>query len=122
MGKLSDRVIRRGRRKKGIRRHGIFGTPSHPRLSVNRSLKHMYAQLIDDLSGQTLVSASTCDKAFSHDGGTGNVAAAEGVGALLAERAKVAGVKRIQFDRNGLRYHGRVKALANAARKGGLEF
>lgn len=122
MGKTSERVIRRGRRKKGIRRNGVFGTPSRPRLSVNRSLKHMYAQIIDDLSGRTLASASTCDKAFSHDGSTSNAAAASAVGTLLAERAGAAGLKRIQFDRNGLRYHGRVKALADAARKGGLEF
>ncbi len=122
MGKTADRVIRRNRRKKGIRKGGVFGTPNQPRLSVNRSLKHMYAQIIDDLSGKTLASASTCDKEFSSDGATGNVSAATAVGTLLATRAGAAGIKKIQFDRNGLRYHGRVKAMADAARKGGLEF
>jgi len=122
MGKTAIRVIRRDRRKKGIRRGGIFGTPAKPRLTVQRSLKHIYAQVIDDLSGRTLVSAGTRDKTFSHSGGTGNIDAATAVGDLIAKRALEAGVKEIQFDRNGFRYHGRVKALADAARKGGLKF
>lgn len=82
----------------------------------------MYAQIIDDLSGQTLVSASTEDKGFSCDGPRGNASAAKKVGTLLARRALESGIKKVQFDRNGFGYQGRVKALAEAAREGGLSF
>jgi len=110
--------IRRARRKRGIRKR-IFGTPERPRLSVYRSLKHVYAQVIDDLSGRTLVAASTVQ---DHIEKPGNADAAKAVGKLVASRAKEAGVSDVSFDRNGFRYHGRIKALADAAREEGLKF
>ena len=120
MRRTSQRVQRRARRKRGLRKR-IFGTAERPRLTVYRSLKHVYAQVIDDVRGHTLASASTLD-ATGADGTTGNTAAASVVGKALAERALKAGVTQVQFDRNGLRYHGRIKALADAAREGGLKF
>jgi large subunit ribosomal protein L18 len=114
-----DKNIRRSRRKRGIRKK-VLGVPGRPRLSVFRSLNHIYGQVIDDLSGKTIVSASSCDKGF--DGAGGNSDGAKKVGAVLAEKAKGAGVESVIFDRNGFRYHGRVKALAEAAREGGLKF
>lgn len=114
------RIQRRERRKRGLRRR-IRGTPARPRLSVFRSLKHIYAQVIDDLAGRTLASASTRDTALTGTAG-GNVDAAKAVGKCVAERAVKAGVKAVVFDRNGYRYHGRIKALADAAREGGLSF
>lgn len=108
---------RRRRVKRGIRGK-IDGTPSRPRLSVFRSNKHIYAQLIDDRDGVTLAAASSLD-----DGITGEtpVELGKAVGATLAERAKEKGIERAVFDRNGYRYHGRVQALAEGARKGGLK-
>jgi large subunit ribosomal protein L18 len=91
------------------------------RLTVNRTPKHMYAQIIAPAGDEVLASASTLDKSL-RDGGTGNIDAAAKVGSLIAERAKAAGVTRVAFDRAGFKYHGRVKALADAARDGGLEF
>ena len=117
--KLKD--ARRARRRIGIRKR-ISGTPQRPRLAVYRSLNHFYAQVIDDLAGKTLVSASSRDKAASADGGSGNCAAAGSVGTLLAERAKEAGITEVVLDRGGFKYHGRVKAFADAARDGGLKF
>lgn len=113
--------IRRSRRRTGIRKR-VFGTPEQPRLSVRRSLKHIYVQVVDDMAGTTLVAASTRDKGFAAGENTGNSQAAAAVGTLIAERAKSAGVSKVTFDRGGFRYHGRVKALADAARKAGLEF
>ncbi len=121
MAKTSDRIIRRVRRKRGIRK-GIFGTPARPRLSVFRSNQHIYAQVINDLTGKTIAAASTRDKDFTKDSASGNIAAATAVGEKLAANATKAGVTDVQFDRNGFRYHGRVKALADSARKGGLKF
>jgi large subunit ribosomal protein L18 len=121
MDKQKHKQIRRSRRKVGIRKV-VSGTAERPRLSVYRSLNHIYVQLIDDLAGSTLASASTRDKGTKLPGASGNASAAEAVGTLIAERAKAAGVSQVVFDRNGFRYHGRVKALADAARKGGLEF
>lgn len=121
MDKNKQKGVRRGRRRIGIRKR-ISGTPQRPRLTVYRSLNHIYAQIVDDLAGTTLASASTRDKAVSVSGGTGNMSAAEAVGAAIAERARKAGVTTVVFDRGGFKYHGRVKALADAARKGGLEF
>ena len=109
------RVQKRERRRRGIRR-GILGTPQRPRLAVYRSLRHVYAQVIDDLSGRTLAAAS------SGKGEAGNCATAAAVGKTLAERAAAAGVQQVVFDRAGFRYHGRVKALADAARAAGLKF
>ena len=94
-----------------------------PRLSVFRSSQHIYAQIIDDAAGHTLASASSLDKALKADLKTGaDKAAATAVGKLIAERAKAAGVTKVAFDRAGFQYHGRVKALADAAREAGLEF
>ncbi|MFG0330787.1 MAG: 50S ribosomal protein L18 [Phycisphaerales bacterium] len=120
MDRASLRRQRRDRRRKGLRKR-IMGTPDRPRLTIYRSLNHMYAQIVDDLRGHTLASASTRDKKFSGSS-SGNCAAAAEVGKMLAERAAAAGVGAVRFDRNGLRYHGRVKALADAAREGGLKF
>ncbi len=98
----------------------ISGTPEMPRLNVFRSEANIYAQIIDDVSGVTLVSASSLDKAV--EGYGGNVAAATAVGKLVAERAKAKGIETVVFDRGGYLYHGRVKALAEGAREGGLQF
>lgn len=104
-------------------RQRVRGTPERPRLSVFRSDKHLYAQIVDDSRGQTLVSASSLDKqvrAQLRYGG--NVAAAKVVGKVLGERARQAGITQVAFDRGGYRYHGRVQALATAAREAGLDF
>jgi len=113
-----------------VRRHSrvrkkVVGTSERPRLAVNRSLRHISAQVIDDTSGRTLAAASTTEAELRDvvgAGGGGNVSAAEAVGRLVANRAKVAGVRRVVFDRGGFAYHGRVAALADAARHEGLEF
>lgn len=97
----------------------VKGTPERPRLAVFRSLKHIYAQVIDDQKGHTLVAASSTEENAKNGG---NLAGAKSIGALLAERAKDKGIKAVVFDRGGYRYHGRVKALADAARAAGLEF
>ncbi len=98
----------------------ISGTPERPRLNVFRSNANIYAQIIDDVNGVTLVSASSLDKTF--EGVTGNKEAARKVGQLLAERAKDKGIVNVVFDRGGYIYHGRVQELAEGAREGGLEF
>ena len=98
----------------------ISGTPERPRLNVLRSNANIFAQIIDDVNGVTMVSASTLDKEF--EGATGNCEAAKKVGAMLAERAKAKGISVVVFDRGGYVYHGRVAALAEGAREGGLEF
>jgi large subunit ribosomal protein L18 len=101
-------------------RKKVNGTPERPRLAVFRSLKHIYAQVIDDHAGRTVAAASSNDKGVEFDGG--NIAGAKEVGRLVAERAKAKGVTSVVFDRGGYLYHGRVKALADAAREAGLEF
>ena len=107
--------------KRHIRvRAKISGTPERPRLNVFRSKQNIYAQIIDDVAGKTLVSANTLEKDF--DGYGGNKEAARKVGKLLAERAVKAGIKAVVFDRGGYVYHGRVQELAEGAREGGLEF
>ena len=108
-----------------IKRHNrvrgkISGTAERPRLCVFRSESNIYAQVIDDVAGNTLVSASTVEKAFEGNGG--NVDAARKIGALVAERALKKGIEEVVFDRGGYIYHGRVKALAEGAREGGLKF
>jgi large subunit ribosomal protein L18 len=120
MNKNKHKQARRQRRRIGIRKR-IIGTPERPRLSVYRSLNHVYVQIIDDMDGKTLASASSAEKDLQLSG-TGNVGAATAVGKKIAERAKAAGVSSVVFDRGGFRYHGRVKALADAAREGGLQF
>ena len=109
------------RQKRHIRVRGkISGTPECPRLNVFRSNANIYAQVIDDVNGVTLVSANTLEKGF--EGATGNAVAAKKVGAVLAERAKAKGIEEVVFDRGGYLYHGRVAALAEGAREGGLKF
>ena len=110
---IRNRIHKRIRRK-------LSGTAARPRLAVFRSEAHIYAQVIDDVAGATVVSASTVDKGGRAKGG--NVAAAKAIGKLVAERAKDKGIKSVVFDRGGYQYHGRVKALADAAREAGLEF
>ncbi|OUM95067.1 MAG: 50S ribosomal protein L18 [Thermobacillus sp. ZCTH02-B1] len=114
----------KARLKRHLRiRKKISGTAERPRLSVFRSAKHIYAQLIDDEKGITLASASTLDKELRGKiANGGNVEAARQVGELIAKRAKAKGIDKVVFDRGGYLYHGRVKALADAAREGGLEF
>jgi large subunit ribosomal protein L18 len=120
--KYKTRQERRVRRHWRIRKR-IFGTPERPRLSVFRSLKHIYAQIIDDTTGRTLCAASTLDKELREklQGLTKTQQAIE-VGKLIAKRALELGIKQVAFDRGGHKYHGRVKALADAAREAGLEF
>jgi len=107
-------------------RKRVQGTPERPRLNVYRSTNNIYVQVIDDLAGKTLVSASSLDASLKGDksakGAGGNVEAAKTVGALVAERAKAAGVTKVVFDRGGYLYHGRIQALADAARENGLDF
>jgi large subunit ribosomal protein L18 len=119
MDQAKHRVAARGRIRERIRRK-VSGTAERPRLAVFRSLKSIYAQVIDDASGQTLASASSLEK----DAGTkgANAAAAKAVGALIAKKAKDKGITRVVFDRGGYTYHGKIKALADAARENGLEF
>ena len=103
-------------------RKKVLGTAERPRLSVYRSLNHIYVQLIDDLKGTTLVAASTNEDAKQKKRTGGNVASAKDVGKVLAERAQAKGISKVVFDRGGYIYHGRVKALADAARAAGLQF
>ena len=120
MVKATERFLRRRRRTRAaLRKH----THDRLRLSVFRSSKHIYAQVIDDTRGQTLAAASSLDAGLRGELRTGaDSEAARRVGLLLAERAKSAGVERVVFDRGGYKYHGRIKALADAAREGGLSF
>ena len=103
-------------------RKKIGGTGERPRLYVRRSLHHVYAAVVDDRKGHTIVAASTREKGVAPAGSQKNLAAAKAVGVKIAEKAKEAGVTRVVFDRAGYRYHGRVRALADAAREAGLEF
>jgi large subunit ribosomal protein L18 len=122
MGKKSIKYARRERRSKGVRKR-LFGTPERPRLSVHRTLKHIYAQIIDDVSGRTLASVSSLQPGLREQlPNAGNRQAAEAVGARLAEVSIEKGIGKVCFDRGPFKYHGRVKALADAARKGGLQF
>jgi large subunit ribosomal protein L18 len=109
--KIHDRIRKR-----------MLGTPERPRLNVYRSLNHIYAQVVDDLHGKTLVSASTVEGAKASKRTGGNVASAKEVGKRVAERAKEKGIAKVVFDRGGYLYHGRIKALADAARAAGLQF
>ncbi len=122
MGSLNLKTKARLKRKKRIRKH-LTGTQERPRLSVFRSSKHIYAQVIDDTHGQTLVSASSLDKIVKeHPKFENKVAVADFVGKLLGERAVKKGISKVVFDRNGFLYHGRVKAVSNGAREAGLDF
>ena len=118
----TDRRVARLRRHRRVRKR-VVGTPERPRLNVFRSLRHIYAQVIDDSQGHTLVSASTIDPEVETQlQGLTKTEQARVVGKVLAERALKQGVKQVVFDRGGYVYHGRVKTLADAAREGGLEF
>ncbi|MDY0038883.1 MAG: 50S ribosomal protein L18 [Desulforhabdus sp.] len=120
--KTNPRQLARAKRKKRIRKK-LEGTSERPRLTVFRSDKHIYAQIIDDSRGMTLASASTRTPDYSETPPPkGKVGAAEQVGTLIAQRAQVKGISKVVFDRNGFIYHGRVRALADAARKAGLDF
>jgi large subunit ribosomal protein L18 len=120
MATVKDRTERR---KAAVRRAVKRAAGARARLSVFRSSKHIYAQVIDDTKGQTLASASSIEKAMREGMKTGaNINSAKAVGKLLAERALQKGIKDVVFDRGGYRYHGRIKALADAAREGGLKF
>jgi large subunit ribosomal protein L18 len=114
-------AAQRTRRRHRVRNR-MQGTPERPRLSVFRSLQHISAQLVDDLSGRTIAAAGTYEPAARGEGSNGNKDAASRIGQLIAERAKQAGVTKVSFDRGHYKYHGRVAALAEAARQSGLEF
>lgn len=119
---MNIKELSRKRRHARLRKK-IFGTSERPRLSVRRSLNHIYAQIVDDTKGNTLVFASTLDKDIREEKGhKGNVIMAKKVGQLLASKATNAGIKSVVFDRGGYKYHGCIKALAEAARESGLEF
>jgi large subunit ribosomal protein L18 len=122
MDRAKERRVSRGRIRKRIRSK-VSGTSERPRLAVKKSLKHIYAQVIDDAKGETLVAASSIDKTLKDGLKTGaDIAAAVAVGKLLATRASEKGITTVVFDRGGYLFHGRVKALADAAREGGLTF
>ena len=118
--KSQDRHRARVRRHRRVRKR-VIGGPARPRLQVFRSARHIYAQVVDDTNGRTLASASSLDSTL-RDAQGDKKARAKRVGALVAERAKAAGVDKVSFDRGGFAYHGRVAALADAAREGGLDF
>ncbi len=119
----ADKTLARLRRKKRIRKK-VHGTPERPRLVVFRSAKHIYAQLVDDVNQKTLTGVSTVTPTLREElqGVSGKTEKAKIVGKAIAEKAKELGVTRVVFDRGGYRYHGRVKAVADGAREGGLEF
>jgi large subunit ribosomal protein L18 len=123
---LSVRRLSKNQHRKRVHdrvRTRVAGTAERPRLCVYRSVGHIYAQVIDDRNGRTLVSASSVDKETKKSlKGGGNIASAKAIGKAIAERAKAAGVSKVVFDRGGYKYHGRVKALADAAREAGLQF
>ena len=119
MIKRPDTKAQRLKRHKRVRSK-VSGTPERPRLNVFRSEKNIYAQIIDDVAGNTLVAASTVEKGF--DGNGGNCEAAKKIGAAVAERALQKGIEEVVFDRGGYIYHGRVQALAEGAREAGLKF
>ena len=122
MKSAAKKTLRRERRKRHVRKK-VTGTPDRPRLTVFRSHKNIYAQIIDDEAGRTLVTASSREKPLCGELATcGNRAAAQAVGTALANKAVEAGIQAVVFDRNGYPYHGRIKALAEAARKAGLTF
>ena len=122
MDRSKEKYIARHKRQKRVRKK-IIGTKARPRLSVFRSLKHIYAQIIDDEAGNTLIAASTLSPELKDDLSTqGNISAAQQVGTLIARRAKEHQIESVVFDRGGNLYHGRIRALAEAAREEGLRF
>jgi large subunit ribosomal protein L18 len=122
MSRIPDRKQRREKSKRRFRQH-VRGTAQRPRLTVFRSLRHLYAQIVDDEHGVTMAAVSTLEKASTGDlGSTGNRAAGKKVGELIAERAKSLGVDTVVFDRGGFQYHGVIRAIAEGAREAGLKF
>ena len=122
MDKVKEKRLARQRRHKRVRNR-VLGTAERPRLNVFRSLKHIHAQIIDDTRGHTLVAASTLDNEIRPQvTGKAKIDQAEVVGTVLGQRARAAGIDQLVFDRGGYRYHGRVKALADAVRKSGVDF
>ena len=122
MTKEKTKNKRWSRRKSRVRKK-VYGDGNRPRLTVFRSLRHVYAQIIDDDNGVTLVAASTMNKDFAdQDKFGGNIEAATEIGKDLARKAMAVGIRQVRFDRNGYKYHGRIKALADAARESGLAF
>lgn len=124
MGKVNPNYLARKRRHLRVRKH-VSGTPERPRLNVFRSLDNIYVQVIDDINGVTLVSASTLDKEIKKSGTLkekNRIEQAAEVGKMVAQRALDAGIKEVVFDRGGYKYHGRIKALAEASREAGLKF
>lgn len=121
MAKTNAKTLARAKRVRRIRKK-ISGTSERPRLRVFKSNQHIYAQIIDDVTGQSLVAMSTIDKQFEMGDESGKTAAAKIVGTVIAQRAVAAGIKKVIFDRGGYIYHGRVKSLSDGAREGGLEF
>lgn len=121
MSASQHKTARRSRRVIRVRKK-ILGTSARPRLAVSRTLKNIYAQLIDDLSGKTLCAVSSQEKPLRQMGYGGNVKAAVAIGTLLGERAKALGIQEACFDRRGRKYHGRIRAVAEAAREAGLKF
>lgn len=119
---IGKKPTARQRRKRSVRKK-VFGNLERPRLSVFRSSRNIYAQLIDDVNGQTLASATTLETSFRENNKHGgNINAAKEVGRMIAEKAKAQDIEKVVFDRSSYRYHGRVKALAEAARENGLKF
>jgi large subunit ribosomal protein L18 len=122
MSSTNPKTLARIKRKSRIRKK-ISGTPDQPRLSIFRSARHMYAQIVDDTAGKTLVTASSVEKAFKEQAKFENkIAGANFIGKLIAQRAKEKGIEKVVFDRNGFLYHGRVKAVSDGAREAGLKF
>jgi large subunit ribosomal protein L18 len=121
MARTNPKTIARAKRVQRIRKK-VTGTSERPRLCVSKSNKHIYAQIVDDMAGRTLVAMSTMAKDYSPGEEKGKVGAAKKVGELLAAKAKAAGIGKVVFDRGGSVYHGRVKSLSEGAREGGLEF
>lgn len=116
-----DKLEARLRRKERIRKK-VAGSPERLRLSIYRSVRNLFAQLIDDQSGKTLLATSTLSKDFSDKKDAGNVKGAKKLGLLLAKKAKTKGIEKVVFDRGGFLFHGRIKAFADGAREGGLQF
>ena len=121
MSKSNQKRLARHRRKAHIRKT-VRGTAVRPRLSVFRSASHIYAQVVDDVTGRTIAAANTLQAGLKGEGDSGNVEGAKRIGTAVAERALAEGVSEVVFDRNGFLFHGRVKALADAARAAGLQF
>jgi large subunit ribosomal protein L18 len=121
MAKTNPKVTARNKRVQRIRKK-ILGTSERPRMSVYRSNRHIYAQIVDDVLGRTLVAMSTGDKNFDCEDLKGKCEQAKKVGLIIAEKAKSVGIEKVVFDRGGNLYHGRIKALSDGAREGGLQF